>query len=414
MLSSTKHGGRDDLRHTGAVLTRRLLAGGISLVLFAGLSVPAAAADRDGDGLRDKWEQRFGITSPAKKDSDRDGVVDSAEDFDGDKLSNLGEQRWGTNPRKKDTDGDGKPDGREDKNGNGVSNAREQDRRPVPNPLRPSLTRAKQDIPEARSRCMTSAGRSGVRKCWYGRKGSPTRVALMGDSHALMWLPAAKRAAERQGWRLITLFKGGCPPILGVTNKREYEIDTGRTCRSWRKAAFRWLEEHPVDLLMLSHSDGSTLVDGKGRPIKGTDAVDRWRTGAKRTIAAMRRPERVLLLGDVPRNRVDPANCLKKSRQDMSRCVSRMELLKTRRIERAFRQAAAQQGAQFDTLYGRICTYDPCPVVQGRVLMWRDRHHLTASFTARLAPSFRRLVEAGLAAAAPPQPASRKQVRARG
>ena len=35
---------------------------------------------------------------------------DEAEDDDGDRLGNLGEQRWGTHPGKKDTDGDGTPD----------------------------------------------------------------------------------------------------------------------------------------------------------------------------------------------------------------------------------------------------------------------------------------------------------------
>ena len=29
----------------------------------------------------------------------------------------------------------------------------------------------------------------------------------------------------------------------------------------------------------------------------------------------------------------------------------------------------------FRTLYGKVCTYDPCPLVQGDVLVWRDGGH---------------------------------------
>ena len=122
--------------------------------------------------------------------------------------------------------------------------------------------------------------------------------------------------------------------------------------------------------------------------------------GASRTIDAMPDASTVVLMGDVPRNRVNPIKCLARSRGVISRCVTYKEPLHERKIERAFRQAAADRGAQFRTLYNQICSYDPCPLVQGNVLVWRDRHHLTATFTMRLAPSLKSLFKAGLAGAA--------------
>ena len=70
--------GRD--RHDGEMLLASLL-----------LALPAGAADRDRDGLDDGFERRYGVTDPGVRDSDHDGVIDSAEDNDKDGLGNLGE-----------------------------------------------------------------------------------------------------------------------------------------------------------------------------------------------------------------------------------------------------------------------------------------------------------------------------------
>lgn len=62
------------------------------------------ALDTDGDGLKDAFEYGFLRTDLA--DSDGNGVLDGAEDEDGDGLSNLAEQSRGLNPGQADTDGD--------------------------------------------------------------------------------------------------------------------------------------------------------------------------------------------------------------------------------------------------------------------------------------------------------------------
>jgi hypothetical protein len=48
--------------------------------------------------------------------------------------------------------------------------------------------------------------------------------------------------------------------------------------------------------------------------------------------------------------------------------------------------------ALYDTLYDQICTYDPCPVIQGDVLMWRDGSHLSETFARQLQPSIERIL----------------------
>jgi len=77
------------------------------------LKVNQARMDADGDGLNNLYEYRSRC-SPRLRDTDRDGIRDSAENPDRDRLSNWTESRTWTNPKLADTDSDGVPDWLED------------------------------------------------------------------------------------------------------------------------------------------------------------------------------------------------------------------------------------------------------------------------------------------------------------
>lgn len=68
------------------------------------LAAPAAAKDRNRDGLPDSWEKRNKLSLKVKQ---------HRRDQDRDKLNNRLEYKYKTNPRKADTDGDGLKDGEE-------------------------------------------------------------------------------------------------------------------------------------------------------------------------------------------------------------------------------------------------------------------------------------------------------------
>lgn len=106
------------------------LAEGLVLCYHLGCGGNPLVADTDGDGLGDAEEIAVGA-NPLRKDSDADGLTDAWEvangrdprsgegedgadgDPDGDGLSNLKEQEYGTNPLLADTDEDGLGDGQE-------------------------------------------------------------------------------------------------------------------------------------------------------------------------------------------------------------------------------------------------------------------------------------------------------------
>ncbi len=126
------------MRH---LFDRRLLAASAVAVLGA-LSVPGAAlagVDADGDGMADRWEAKYGVSSPTgdpdrdglrnlreyrrdglpkDEDTDNDGVDDGDEVKDGYKSTDIGDR---------DTDDDGIRDGDEDADRDGVDNEDEDD-----------------------------------------------------------------------------------------------------------------------------------------------------------------------------------------------------------------------------------------------------------------------------------------------
>ena len=76
----------------------------LAFALFAVLAGPAAAHDRNGDRIPDRWEKRHHLSLKVKQ---------GKRDQDGDGLRNRAEFRAGLDPRDDDSDDDGTEDGDE-------------------------------------------------------------------------------------------------------------------------------------------------------------------------------------------------------------------------------------------------------------------------------------------------------------
>lgn len=371
--------------------------GGPGLVAAAGSPVPGAAhADSDGDGLSDAHESRWGLTSPQAADSDGDGLTDAGEDLDGDGLGGLGEQRYGTDPGSSDSDGDGVPDGDDDADGDGRADGETQDRRALPRGLRPTLEMAWWDRPASYDdRCHNDAIDPELRVCSFAARDSDVRVALFGDSHALQWLPALVAAADEAGWKVETLTKAACPPAQVEFGRKE--IGAAASCRAWRRQALERLSEDPPEVLLLSGAGRVyNLLDATGERIPDDEVLTEWQRGLAATLRSLPGSTQTVVLADTPLMRRNPVSCLTADPGDLSACqTSRAEAL-GRSLDDAERAVAAEHGASFASLGELVCPYDPCPVVIGDVLLWRNADHITATFAASLAPAMQAIVAEAL------------------
>jgi hypothetical protein len=363
------------------------------------------AADTDGDGLGDDFEERFGLTDPALRDSDGDGLGDGMEDHDGDGVGALGEQRYGTDPGDPDSDDDGVGDGLEDSDGDGASDAREQDRRPAPAGLEPEPRYAWWDRPpNYDDACHGDTLDPELHPCTYGVDGSETTVVLFGDSHALQWQPGLKIAAFEHGWQVVTLTKAACPPPQILSSRKEPEA--GSSCEAWRAEALAWIVEHEPDVVLMTGGGRLyKLEDENGERIAEEARTAAWAEGLARTLETIAAATRPVVLADTPILRTNPATCLEQDPSDLVVCSTPRSAAIDPAFDLAEREVVEAAGATYADLNELVCPYSPCPLVFEDTLAWRNRDHITASFSEMLAPSLGRVVAEALArGSVPTQP----------
>jgi hypothetical protein len=249
----------------------------------------------------------------------------------------------------------------------------------------PSLTKARDDLPVIYSDgCHLDVTATAPGKCVYGDRSSATTVVLFGDSHAAQWFPALERLAVQNGWRLESMTKSGCATAdatvwSGIT-KRAYT-----ECDEWRQAALeRIAAEHPA-LVVVSNSRGYQLMaNGKATPI--AKLPTEWDAALGRTLTRLGTlAGQVVMIGDTPRSNEDPPVCLSANLDDASACA--MPYAKVVDPAYTAREAAvaASAGVGWVDPTVWVCRTDPCPVVFGRFLIFRDQHHLTATYARALA-----------------------------
>jgi peptidoglycan/LPS O-acetylase OafA/YrhL len=235
--------------------------------------------------------------------------------------------------------------------------------------LVPSPTALRDDTGDA-YRCYDfepTAGREPV-SCSFGAEGSGAlRIALTGDSHAAMLIPALRRVATAEGWRIDTFVGRGCV---------------------WRAA-----EEGPCaarDELLTQRLLGGAydvlLVTGLNSP--EFDEGDRARL-AEEYAAAWRRAAdagvRVLVVADNPNVPAEAQECIAAaSSVTISTCA--FPTSRARLDADPLRAAARASDAALIDLSEAYCRPDGCPMMLGGVLVYRDAHHITATFSQTLAP----------------------------
>ena len=255
----------------------------------------------------------------------------------------------------------------------------------VPSNLNPDLLAATRDTGEIyQNGCQQNIVRSAVITCEYGTPGSDFTVALFGDSHAGRWFPALDAVATERGIGLVTYTKSRC---------RSEESDTLWTatiepsCATWRADALASLAADPPDLIVLTNH----IAPMPGR--KQSILEERWRDVTAESIARLPRTSRVVIIADTPQYPASPVDCLSGNLASALRCAVPRDEALNRAVTLAQRAAAAEAGAGFVDLTDYLCNRASCPAIIGDTLVYSDDHHLTASFSEKLAAPLDRALE---------------------
>lgn len=233
--------------------------------------------------------------------------------------------------------------------------------------------------PQGSTSCHVSLESSTPTACVHGRNDATTRLALVGDSHADHWIPALRGAAETNGWRLTTYTKSGCPFLTAEIslNRRPYS-----SCTEWnRRVRAELLGADRPDLLIVTNAE---------YPVRGEKA-SAWRSTMarelRRTWSAMIAEKLpVVVLRDTPLHPRNMAECVSEHPTHLTTCAtSRADALRLGGGPAQETAAHGLTGVRLIDLNDWICPADRCAPVIGGVLVWRDAHHLTATYSATLA-----------------------------
>ena len=255
-------------------------------------------------------------------------------------------------------------------------------------PFIPSLQAALQDNPQAYALgCHVSQEAVEPDPCRYGPDDAEFVVAITGDSHAAHWIPALRFLADQRGYAVYTFTKSACP-FIGIPVERGGEPYP--ECTEWNANTLAALIDLQPDLVITSKFS-NTHTEGPGNSEANDARVVEGLAAAWQALGEAGIP--VMAIEQTPRFEVDIPECVAGHTDNPETCGLPLSEA-AHRYDAQLDAARLVDTAQTINLNSVICGGDFCPPILGNVLVYRDPHHLTATFSRTLGPALAtRIVE---------------------
>jgi hypothetical protein len=269
---------------------------------------------------------------------------------------------------------------------------------PSPSPglvTRPSPADAPYDVEKIfHNGCLGYESATVPPNCTYGDRSGRFTMALVGDSHASMLFPAFQKVARSHHWRLLPLVKINCP-FMDLTVHIPRLPDPYVACDAWNANVVKLLNDVRPDLVVaVTFKFLRTMDPSKNTPKETGAAVGRM-------LAKV--PGRKVVMVDPPSAWTDvPACVLAKPVADCG--IPRQQVMSDGVKVREEAAAMVANGLVLN-LTRKICREFPCSVITDGMLMFRDSHHLTATYARAIAPLLAAKLRPVLEATEVPPPA---------
>lgn len=256
-------------------------------------------------------------------------------------------------------------------------------------PTVPSVLEARRDNPDVyRLKCHVDQLSSEPKKCEFGAADARYHVVLVGDSHAAQWLPSVQAIlAGRKNWRITSFTKSACTfnatPVSIGKDRGEYT-----SCSEWNRRVMAELDKLRPDVVVTSQSSGHRAF-GSNNQAESQRMLAQGLLGHWQALRAL--DAQVLVVRDTPWMDRNPVECMSTANATAQKCATtRKRGFKSDSIMLAMQ---SQPDVTFLDLSNRICDTTWCMPVQGQLFVWRDRHHLTATYARALSGEFKVLLK---------------------
>jgi peptidoglycan/LPS O-acetylase OafA/YrhL len=245
------------------------------------------------------------------------------------------------------------------------------------------FTRALTDLPVIdHDGCNVGYGPTKSPGCVFGDTSSSKVVVLFGDSHAGQWFPAFEQIAKENHWKLVALTKAACP---GATLSHLYDRNIGRNydeCTTWRSNTIQQIVAlRPAAVITSNYSSYYLKQSG----ITPTE----WEDGLRATLSQfVQVGSRILILHDPPAPSFDVPVCLARAAWTKSgnSCSFEPDLALNTAVIRLEKSAIERMpNTEVVDVSSLICGGDECDPSRNGTMLYRDQHHLTASYVLGLA-----------------------------
>jgi peptidoglycan/LPS O-acetylase OafA/YrhL len=232
--------------------------------------------------------------------------------------------------------------------------------------------------------------------CLFGVPEAEVRLVLIGDSHAAHLVPAFDVVARERGWGAALYSKASCPPISvrrWLENyRREYT-----ECTAWRTNVLAAVEDVRPGVIVVARFGGyaDDLLEANGARARSDRVSAIWEEGARGAFAEWSSAaEQLVIMRDVPNPGFDIPACISSKGTDLCSFETRRAVHWDDELYDAeVRAAEGIQGVTFIDLSQEICGSALCSPVTGEgIIKYRDRNHLTATFSSMLGPALQRLL----------------------
>lgn len=230
--------------------------------------------------------------------------------------------------------------------------------------------------------CFSVIGRwADPERCRFGDVGSPRRILLMGDSHAMHWFDGLEPAAADLGYRLDVELMQACPPVRVL---RFYAFVKGPylECIDFVDRALARTLADPPDIVVLSMlgTSAGVLVEPGVLADRTTGSL-MFQDALIDTVEDLKRAgSRVVLVIDTPNVMERFDTCVERGDTRCWFAFPRYELNKADRL------AAARMEPDVTVVdfTPKICPDDQCVTFDQGLFTYRDTSHLSPRFSASL------------------------------
>ncbi|GAB2471313.1 acyltransferase family protein [Promicromonospora xylanilytica] len=239
---------------------------------------------------------------------------------------------------------------------------------------------------------------SGAEVCLLGDVSADTTVLLLGDSHAMQWIPAFDAAATDAGLRLAVRWRHGCP----AAEINVYQPAERGPCAEFQTESVDVVDDLRPDAVVVSqahiYAGRMEHPDGSGMTVEEVRTT--WANANDKLFEHLTDvTPHVVAVEDNPQLDVDPLECLTRPLDGIGDCsIPRADAEASNGdLPRISSETWTKYGVTtWDGVWAQTCDEQVCTIGDIDHPVYRDYHHLSAGYVLTQVPAVKQMLQAAV------------------